>query len=156
MFRLLLVGEHTTGSIVGFDQKLHYVGNRKRIYCAQIEFLTAEDEPVVFTYGYGSQTPRGDIDQRMPVLYDASAPEKAVVHSFMGIRAGLLAVTIPGSCLYAGIQLILERWRVQWSVSSGVSSAVGRAPAGYWLVPSASSSSAVGNESAASAGPVLG
>lgn len=111
VFRLLLVGERTTGRIVGFDQKLHYVGNRKRVYYhAEIEFLTANDEPVVFTYGYGSQTRRGEIDQEIPVIYDPLAPEKAVVHSFMGIWAGLLAVTILGSgCLYAGVQLILER-----------------------------------------------
>lgn len=111
VLRLFLVGEHARGRIVGFDQKLRTVGSRKRVYYhAQIEFVTAAGERVTFTFGYGSTTRKGEIGQDVPVIYDAAVPEKVVVNSFMGIWAGLLAVTIlAGGCLFAGIQIINEQ-----------------------------------------------
>ena len=108
ILRLLITGERTKGTIVGFSQKLRYVGDRKRMYYhANIEFRTISGEPFLFTYGYGSTTQPGEIGQGMPVIYDPAAPEKAVVNSFMSVWAGPLAVTILGAgCLYGGIDLV--------------------------------------------------
>tara|TARA_R110002072_G_scaffold303099_1_gene493442 strand:+ start:158214 stop:158615 length:402 start_codon:yes stop_codon:yes gene_type:complete len=105
---LLMTGERTQGRIVGFDQKLRSVGDKKRLYYhARIEFHTISGEPVLFTYGYGSAIQPGEIGQNMPVIYALAAPEKAVVNSFMGVWAGPLAVTVLGvGCLYAGIDIV--------------------------------------------------
>ena len=106
--RLMFVAERVQGTIVGFDQRLRTVGDRKRVYYhPTIEFETTTGGSIEFTYGGGSTTQRGAIGDGIPVLYDPGVPEKATVNSFMGTWAGPLAAAIlGGSCLYAGIDIV--------------------------------------------------
>lgn len=104
----MFVAERVQGTIVGYDQKLRTVGDRKRIYYhPKIEFETTTGDLTQFTYGGGSTTQRGAVGESIQVLYDPAAPEKATVNSFMGTWAGPLAAAIlGGGCLYAGIDVV--------------------------------------------------
>lgn len=106
--RLMFVAERVQGTIVGFDQKLRYVGDRKRVYYhPTIEFETTTGDAIQFTYGGGSTTQRGAVGDGILVLYDPAAPQKATVNSFMGTWAGPLAAAIlGGGCLYGGIDIV--------------------------------------------------
>jgi len=107
--KLLLVANRSQGVIVGIDQQLRFVGQRKHIYYHPvIEFETSEGHRHVLTYGGGSTVNRRKVGDPIEVLYDPSAPDGATVNSFMGTWAGpLAAAVLGGGSLYAGVQILL-------------------------------------------------
>lgn len=107
--KLLLFGTRTRGSIVGVDEKMRYGGgrNRKSYYHPVIEFENQEGHLVTFTFGGASSNNAPTVGDQIKEAYDANTPEKATIHSFMGIWAGPVAAAIlAGGVLYAGVQLV--------------------------------------------------
>ena len=107
--RLWFIAERANGSIVGFEERLRYVGQTRKIYYhPRIEFATDDGQLCCFTWGGGSTTASHEIGDTIVVVYDREKPEKARVASFMGMWAGPIAASILGGCtLAAGIHLIL-------------------------------------------------
>ncbi|MBM79869.1 MAG: hypothetical protein CMJ78_04665 [Planctomycetaceae bacterium] len=106
--RLVIVSQKANGVIVGFDERLRHVGDKKYVYYhPTIEFETLDGNPFQFTYGGGSKTKRLAEGDPIEVLYAPGNPSQAIVNSFMGVWVGPLgAMILGGGCVFAGIQTI--------------------------------------------------
>ncbi len=107
--QLLVLGVRTRGVIVGVDEQLRRGnGERKKVYFHPvIEFETAEGRPFQFTFGSGSTRRRPVIGDNVTVVYEVDEPDKATLHSFIGLWAGpLAALLLGGGCLYGGAELV--------------------------------------------------
>ena len=107
--KLLLLGTHTRGVIVGVDEQIRR-GNsqhKKAYFHPVIEFETPEGNPLQFTSGSGSTRKRPVVGDEVAVVYESGRPDKATLNSFMGLWAGpLAAALLGGGCLYGGVQIV--------------------------------------------------
>ena len=108
--RLALFGERAEGTIVDFDERVHFVGDVKKIYYYPvIEFETRDGERQVFKWGGGSSRRTREIGDNLTVMYNSEKPSDAAVNSFYGMWSGVLAMSaLAGGSLYASYRLFTD------------------------------------------------
>lgn len=101
-----------TGEVVGFDDKYDY-DDGETTYYPQIRFTPSLGGSVTFTSSTGGRKSAYDIGEKVEVLYNAKAPEKATLKSFSSLYVSTLIFAILGTAFLA-IGVVLG-----WLIRSG-------------------------------------